>query len=88
MKRCFICQTEKDCSEFRKDAQKSDGFSPYCKTCHSLKIKAKTQKRKKDFQLNSQLPQEKFCIKCEQVKSFSGFHKDYGKSDCLRNYCK
>lgn len=37
-KRCRKCQDEKECGEFSKDKQKSDGLDSYCKQCRNNKV--------------------------------------------------
>lgn len=39
MKKCKICEKEKDLSEFYKHKKTKDNLSPYCKSCHSVKVK-------------------------------------------------
>lgn len=39
LKRCKVCRTEKELTEFHKHKQCSDGVRPYCKTCRSIEAK-------------------------------------------------
>lgn len=88
MKTCLICKITKEIFEFIKDKQKSDGLSPYCKICYSEKIKQKREKRRNEALSQQNSIIEKLCLKCNQTKPSSEFHKDYGKSDYLTTYCK
>jgi hypothetical protein len=40
MKKCSKCKIEKPLSEFHKDKQKKDGFSPQCKNCRNKSSKS------------------------------------------------
>lgn len=47
MKICTFCKEEKETALFKKDAKKKDGFSSWCKKCHSIK-NCEYQKKNRD----------------------------------------
>jgi len=52
---CIRCKKEKCLSEFYRNSQKKDGFSPYCKKCHNYICNESIKRRlKKDDSLRLQ----------------------------------
>ena len=66
MKRCPVCATEKQESEFSKNKSAYDGLQTYCKKCQNQKM-ADLRKKEKEIDLT--------CIDCGQTKPREDFSK-------------
>ena len=66
MKRCPVCATEKQESEFSKNKSAYDGLQTYCKKCQNQKM-ADLRKKEKEIDL--------ICIDCGQTKPREDFSK-------------
>lgn len=63
MKLCSKCHTEKEYTEFNKEASRKDGFYPWCKSCLRDHRRARYIKRPKYFLIHN-----KVCSFCKEDK--------------------
>lgn len=69
MKKCSICQEEKDISLFVKRSNRKSGVQPYCKVCHNKRMRGSYRSEyMKDYELK-----KNYGISLED---FENMHKD------------
>lgn len=73
MKKCSVCLTEKELSNFQKDKYKSDGLRPDCKDC-----------RKNYYQLNKNKIKKNDDYK-KRVKGYNKTYYEKNKQEILEN---
>ena len=91
IKKCRWCEEELPSDKFNKDANASDGLSPFCRQCG--KIYNTTLRRKrgvKPFKGQTDLAAfgKKRCKKCLVIKSIAVFSKRRVRDDGLSVLCK
>lgn len=79
---CPKCSTEKNITEFGRDASRPDGRYTYCKLCR------RNPNRKDKVVLELAAKGLKTCTLCLAVKPFSAFDKDSTKSLGVTSRCK
>ena len=93
-KNCYICEVTKSRNEFYSDKSRQDGLANKCKDCHNEyrdnnreKINKDKRECRKQIKLKKLNSGGKVCLKCNEYKPFSEYHKHYGPySYC--NSCK
>ncbi len=90
MKRCSICKTEKDISEFYKFRRDKDGYDKRCRICQNERARQTRQKYRDKWLVEdpyfNALP--KRCAKCKQVKDAICFSRDNVTACGLQRWCK
>lgn len=81
LKTCWMCQKAKPLPEFGKDASRSDGLNPRCKSC-STQDHVRRQAAK-------QPPERKVCLICKGAKPLSlfGFAETTRRVPWLKRHC-
>lgn len=82
---CPSCKQELGADLFAKSSSTRDGFNWQCKSCHSARMK---EMRKKNASLPAELPSERRCSTCKEIKLASGFNRSMVTHDGLCNVCK
>ena len=77
-KKCNSCHQVKPLSEFDKDSAYKDGIRPLCKDCKKKKIEGLVSQWAEEREKKTNLPTEKECKDCHQIKPISEFVKDTG----------
>jgi 5-methylcytosine-specific restriction endonuclease McrA len=86
-KRCTKCDEIKPVSAFSKQKSRKDGHQIYCKVCHK-QYSTTYIKANEDHILQRNLPEQKRCTKCGEVKPLDEFALRKGQKDGRRNECK
>lgn len=81
-KRCYSCKEVKSISEFYKNRARRDGLHTACKVCAKVHDLGVNRRRSERHEASS----ERKCLRCEQVKPTTDFHKD--SNGYYRNVCK
>lgn len=89
-KRCSSCHLTKSFQEFADNRCEKDGKAKYCKICFRRKYPTPTKPRSQEDMEKERLLKEskKVCSSCNQIKSFSEFHKQRHTHDGRHSYCK
>ena len=82
---CKRCSTEKDLTEFVKNARKKHGRGYICKRCAADRANLRAKHYRA---LKSSPPTTKLCKKCEKDLPSSEFHQSTGTRDGLHANCK
>ncbi len=85
---CRVCHQIKPLTEFPKDKASKIGYRNECKQCKQKRSKALQKKWEKERLERKDIPQEKKCNDCHQIKPISEFTKDKNSKDGLSHYCK
>lgn len=80
MKKCRLCDLEKELTEFGYDKYELDGRNTRCKYCIN------TLKKNKNFVAISD--GKKKCMHCKEEKEVASFHKNRTNSDGLHVWCR
>lgn len=83
MKKCTVCNNEKDLKNYSKDKYRKDGYDATCKNCKKIQRKERTKKRK-----DVEIPSLKKCSSCQEILSNENYHKKPGSLDGLHTECK
>ena len=83
-KRCVVCETTKDFSEFSTALENTDRKKNTCKICASKKRKENMNKRKEELKIK---PIEKECNVCKKIVNIEKCCKDSSKMDGYKNIC-
>jgi hypothetical protein len=83
MKKCTVCNFEKNLDNYVKDNYRKDGYDATCKLC-----KKEQRKKRNEIRKNIEIPVEKKCSLCEQILTSNHFHKKPGSIDGLHTECK
>lgn len=85
---CNTCHQHKPLSEFDKDSNYKDGIGPLCKDCKKKKNQALTDRWAQERKTRTDLPTEKECKDCHQIKPIDAFGKNKFYRDGRFNVCK
>lgn len=83
-KRCIVCETTKDFSEFSTALENTDRKKNTCKICAIKKRKENMDKRKAELKTN---PIEKECNVCKKIVNIEKCCKDSSRMDGYKNIC-
>lgn len=84
-KTCTSCTLSLPLSSFGPKRSSKDGLNCYCRECDRQIAR---ERRERNRARNAELPAEKRCPNCGEVKPASEFYKNEGSSDGLGGYCK
>ena len=86
---CIACHQFKQFDQFVKDRNKKEGIRHICRTCEKIRRKQYHDKWAMERSRGQiQVPKEKECKKCHQVKPISEYTKSYSRKDGTENICK
>lgn len=86
-KNCKHCNIVKPTNDFYKNKRLKCGFCTYCIVC--TRELAKEAKEKAIAEnINKVFVTNKFCKKCNTLKSSDDFYRNYQLKDCLDSKCK
>jgi hypothetical protein len=88
MKQCPQCKKEKPESEYGKDSKRVDGLKCWCKECCSRKNKQYYHNTLKHKTYNREIPSEKKCSKCGEIKPSSDYRSEKRNRDGLYSCCR
>lgn len=84
-KNCSKCFKLLSLTQFYKDSSQSNGYCNQCKTCKNTATKERSLKNKNS---NNEIPTEKLCFSCKEIKLNTEFYKTSTNKSGLSIYCK
>jgi hypothetical protein len=86
---CVVCHQFKQLDQFVKDRNKKEGIRHICRICQKRRYKEYRKKWAIERSRGQiEIPNEKECKKCNQVKPVAEFSKCYSRKDGILNICK
>ncbi|KYK22188.1 hypothetical protein AYK24_08440 [Thermoplasmatales archaeon SG8-52-4] len=87
-KECSMCHQFKPRDQFYKDRERKDGLTHRCRDCHKLAAKKYHERWKLERSRGLiEVPEEKRCKRCHQVKPVSMFWVCNNRRDGLDHFC-
>lgn len=85
---CRNCKLEKNIEFFNKERTNLDGMSQLCRECAAIEVQKATEKNLNRNLDEIEIPLEKICAKCNQVKPKNCFNLHLRYANVLSSYCR